>query len=71
MTARYEAGKEEANAILRAQHVAAADAQTAIRQAAEAKFSKLQLQVCPASYCLLLHALHGHLSNGMSNLSQL
>ena len=46
MTARYEAGKAEAKATLEAQRAAAADAQAAISQAAEAKLSKLQLQVC-------------------------
>ena len=46
MTARYEAGKAEANAMLEAQRAAAADAQAALTQAAEAKLSKLQLQVC-------------------------
>jgi len=48
MTARYEAGKAEANAKLQAQQIAAADAQAAITQAAEAKLNRLQLQVCPA-----------------------
>lgn len=48
MTARYEAGKAEANAKLQAQQIAAADAQAAITQAAQAKLNKLQLQVCPA-----------------------
>ena len=48
MTARYEAGKAEANATLEAQRAAAADAQAAITQAAESKLSKLQLQVCSA-----------------------
>ena len=45
MNAKYEAGKAEANATLEAQRLAAADAQAAITQAAEAKLSKLQLQV--------------------------
>ncbi|KAL0032297.1 hypothetical protein WJX79_003383 [Trebouxia sp. C0005] len=44
MTARYEAGKAEANAKLQAQQIAAADAQAAITQAAQAKLNKLQLQ---------------------------
>ena len=47
MNARYEAGKAEAVATLEAQSIAAADAQAALSQAAEAKLTKLQLQVCP------------------------
>ena len=46
MTERYEAGKAEAKATLEAHRAAASDAQAAITQAAEAKLSKLQLQVC-------------------------
>lgn len=46
MNAKYEAGKADANATLEAQRTAAADAQAAITQAAEAKLTKLQLQVC-------------------------
>ena len=52
MTGRYEAGKAEANAVLQAQQVAAADAQAAITQAAEAKLNTLQLQVRDALFSL-------------------
>ena len=55
MTARYEAGKAEAQATLETQRAAAADAQAAITQAAEAKLSKLQLQVCHARGLYTLH----------------
>jgi hypothetical protein len=60
MTARYEAGKAEANAKLQVQQVAAADAQAAITQAAQAKLNRLQLQVCPA----LLSFVHTHHAEG-------
>ena len=56
MSARYEAGKAEANAKLQAQQVAADDAQAAMTQAAEAKLNRLQLQVCPA--LLSVHTHH-------------
>ena len=56
MSARYEAGKAEANAKLQAQQVAADAAQAAMTQAAEAKLNRLQLQVCPA----LLSFVHTH-----------
>lgn len=57
MTARYEAGKAEANAKLQAQQIAAADAQAAITQAAEAKLNRLQLQVCSALLSFV-HSCH-------------
>lgn len=64
MTARYEAGKAEANAKLQAQQVAAADAQAAITQAAQAKLNRLQLQVCPA----LLSFVHTYHAEGSAPL---
>ena len=52
MNAKYEAGKAEANDTLEAQRTAAADAQAAITQAAEAKLTRLQLQVCMCTHTI-------------------